>query len=154
VILLHEAGYSSLKAQSVGLKEGEWLEKSAVLRLRHECCHYFTLRALGGMKNHALDEIVADCAGQLAAFGRFGASLQRKFFGLEDGAISPGGRFGFYVKGLPEGATAVICRKVNEALDRLEGYLEKNTEITAATCAPELIIKLASLGIDGIAELG
>jgi hypothetical protein len=149
VICLAKSGYSAISGESVGMGEEEWVEKSAVIRLRHECCHYFTLRVLGGMKNHALDEITADCAGQLSAFGRYDASLQRKFFGLEDGdRIAPGGRLGFYVKKLPEGAVSLVCRKINEALDGLEGYLEKN-----ALRGPGLIIKLASLGIDGIAEL-
>ena len=80
------------------------------------------------MKNHALDEVVADCSGQLAALGRYDASLQRKFFGLKgfdlkDGGIAPGGRLGFYVKNLPEGAVSLVCRKVEEALDGLERFL-------------------------------
>ncbi|MDR1482833.1 MAG: hypothetical protein LBI74_09420 [Synergistaceae bacterium] len=154
VILLHKSGYSLLPPWSVGLGDDEWLEKSFVLRLHHECCHYFTLRVLGGMKTHALDEIIADCAGQLAALGRYDASLQRKFFGLEDRErIAPGGRLGFYVRNLSKGATYAVCRKVNEALDGLEGYLEKNAEMAHISRRPELIVKLAALGLPGIAEL-
>jgi hypothetical protein len=164
VIVLFKAGYSALSGESVGIGDGEWLEKSAAIRLHHECCHYFTLRVLGGMKNHALDEMVADCAGQLAVFGRYSASLQRKFFGLESGlefdlegkdTIVPGGRLGFYVnaKRLPEGAVSLVCRKVNEALDGLEAYLEKNPGMTHTSRRPELIVKLATLGLPGIAKL-
>jgi hypothetical protein len=156
VICLAKAGYSALSGENVGMEEAEWTEKSAALRLHHECCHYFMLRVLGGMKNHALDEITADCVGQLAAFGHYSASMQRKFFGLEGGEhIAPGGRLGYYVRKLPEGAVPMVCRKVDEALERLEGYLEKNAPMARASRGPELIIKLASLGIDGIiAELG
>jgi hypothetical protein len=163
VICLAEAGYSALSGKDVGVENEEWLEKSAAIRLHHECCHYFTLRALGGMKNHALDEVTADCVGQLAAFGRYDASLQRKFFGLKDfdlkdfdlkdGGIVQGGRLGFYVKNLPEGAVPLVCRKVGEALDALEGYLEKNAEMAETSRRPELIVKLATLGLAGIAEL-
>jgi hypothetical protein len=97
---------------------------------------------------------VADCAGQLAAFGHYDASLQRKFFGMEEGdRIAPGGRLGFYVKHLPEDAIPMVCRKMNEALNGLEGYLEKNPEMTRTRRRPELIVKLAVLGIPGIAEL-
>jgi hypothetical protein len=154
VICMAKAGYSALSGESAGMGDGEWLEKSAVIRLHHECCHYFTLRVLGGMKNHALDEVVADCAGQLAAFGRYDASLQRKFFGMEGGGrIAPGGRLGFYVKRLPEGAIPLVCRKVEEALDGLEGYLEKNSEMAKTPLRPELIVKLAVLGLSGIAGI-
>jgi hypothetical protein len=153
-ICLARAGYSALSGENVGVDEDEWTEKSAAIRLHHECCHYFTLRVLGGMKNHALDEVAADCAGQLAAFGRYDASLQRKFFGMdEEGRIAPGGRLGFYVKRLPEDAIPAVCRKVNEALNGLEGYLAKNPEMTRTRNRPELIVKLAVLGIPGIAEL-
>jgi hypothetical protein len=154
VICLTKGGYSALSAESVGMSGDEWMEKSASLRLYHECCHYFTLRALGGMKNHALDEIVADCAAQLAVFGHYSPSLQRKFFGLNEGRVSPSGRLGFYLKKLPEDAVSLVCRKVDEALNGLESCLEENAGMSLASRGPELIIELASLGIDGIAGLG
>ncbi|MDR1379574.1 MAG: hypothetical protein LBJ36_11080 [Synergistaceae bacterium] len=154
VICLAKAGYSALSGEDVGIENGEWLEKSATIRLRHECCHYFTLRVLGGMKNHALDEVVADCVGQLSAFGRYDASLQRKFFGLKDDGIVQGGRLEFYVKKLSKGAVALVCQRVEEALDGLEKYLEKNDEMAFKDRGPELIVKLATLGLSGIAELG
>jgi hypothetical protein len=157
VICLTKAGYSALSGKDAGIGDAEWAEKSAVIRLHHECCHYFTLRVLGGMKNHALDEVTADCAGQLAAFGRYDASLQRKFFGLEDpdkkDPIVPGGRLGFYVKKLPEGAVSLVCRKVGEALDGLEKYLGSSSEMTQMSRRPQLIVKLAVLGLLGMADL-
>jgi hypothetical protein len=146
------AGYSALSGEDAGFPDAEWLEKSVAIRLHHECCHYFTLRALGGMKNHALDEVIADCVGQLSAFGRYDAALQRKFFGLGDGGIARGGRLGFYVKKLPPGSISLVCQKIGEALDSLEGYLEKNATAANAN-TPRLIIKLAALGLVGIAEL-
>jgi hypothetical protein len=154
VICLARAGYSALSAEEAGFSsEAEWAEKSASIRLNHECCHYFTLRVLGGMKNHALDEVTADCAGQLSAFGCYDASLQRKFFGLREGGIAEGGRLGFYVRRLSEGAVSMVCRKVEEALYGLEAYLTKNAEMARRDRAPELIIKLSTLGLRGIAEL-
>jgi hypothetical protein len=153
VIFMTGAGYSALSGEDAGFPDAEWIEKSAVIRLHHECCHYFTLRVLGGMKNHALDEVIADCVGQLSALGHYDASLQRKFFGLSDGGIASGGRLGFYVKKLPDGAIPLVCRKIDEALDGLEGYLEKNAPLADASLQPKLIVKLAALGLLGIAEL-
>ena len=71
------------RAEKIGLNVEDWLKKSYQIRLRHESAHYETLRLLGGMKNHALDEILADCLGQMAAFGEFSAKRQRIFFGVE-----------------------------------------------------------------------
>ncbi|MDR1874768.1 MAG: hypothetical protein LBQ90_07150 [Synergistaceae bacterium] len=176
VILLHRAGYSSLSGSDFGIPEDEWLERSDVLRLHHECCHYFVLRVLGSMRNHVLDEIVADCVGQLAAFGTFSASMQRKFFGLteapdEEGVapngvapngvapsgvapsgIAPGGRLTFYVKNLSDGATAEVCRRVNESLTRLETFLRANASLTGESERPALILKLAASGAGAMAE--
>ena len=55
-VLLHLHFYGT----KLSLTSDEWLKKSYKLRLRHEAAHYETLRILGGMKNHALDEILAD----------------------------------------------------------------------------------------------
>jgi hypothetical protein len=153
VIFMAKAGYSALSGRDAGFPDAEWLEKSAAIRLHHECCHYFTLRVLGGMKNHALDEVIADCAGQLSALGRYDASLQRKFFGLADGGIAHGGRLSFYVKKLPDGAIPLVCQKVGEAIDALEAYLDGNAPLTDASSRPELMVKLAALGLVGIAGL-
>jgi hypothetical protein len=152
-IILHKAGYSSISSDTIGVSEGEWLEKSMKLRLHHECCHYFTLRVLGGMRNHALDEIIADCVGQLAAFGIFSASLQRLFFGLLDVGFEPGGRFGYYIKKLSKGAMREVCESVNKALLRLEKFLAENQAATVEQNRASLIIKLASAGIIGMEEL-
>ena len=153
VILLNQSGYSALAGSDVGVPESDWLERSMTLRLHHECCHYFTLRVLGGMKNHALDEIVADCAGQLAAFGAYSAAMQRKFFGLSEEAIAPGGRLAYYVKKLSEGAVSEVCKAADAALSHLENYLRNNSDMTEERQRPALILKLASLGVRGLTEL-
>ncbi|MBR0287363.1 MAG: hypothetical protein IJQ82_00120, partial [Selenomonadaceae bacterium] len=88
--------YSNIDAENLSLTEQDWLEKSHAIRLRHESAHYETLRLFGGMKNHALDEILADCLGQIAAFGNFDADRQRIFFGLEKGGEKCTGRLQFY----------------------------------------------------------
>jgi hypothetical protein len=153
VILLGRSGYSGLLGESVGVAEDEWLEKSMLIRLHHECCHYFTLRVMGGMKNHALDEVVADCVGQLAAFCAYSARMQRKFFGISGGEIEPGARLRYYIKTLSEGAVPLVLDRLEAAMESLEAWLAKNGALTAQTNRPELIAALASLGLNGIAAL-
>jgi hypothetical protein len=107
------------------------------------------------MKNHALDEIIADCVGQLAAFGKFRADMQRHFFGIADGVLNPSnpeGRLSFYVKKLPPGAVNRVCSEVDRALDGLERYLSINPE--AARETPSLIMRLAAAGIRGTGDMG
>jgi hypothetical protein len=153
VICLAEAGYSAISGDDAGFPEDEWLKLSEKIRLHHERCHYFTLRIMGGMKNHALDEVIADCMGQLAAFGRFDASLEMKFLGADGSSIKDGGRLWFYVKKLPEAAVPIVCESVKEAVGRLEAHLRENPEMAAERERPELIMKLAAAGLKGIMEL-
>ena len=161
VILLNRSGYSALSGKAVkklGVEEDAWLEKSMTLRLNHEICHYFSLRVLGGMRNHVLDEIAADCVGQLAVFGTFKASLQRLFFGMSKMSqgelkILPGGRFSFYVKKLCGTSVDVVLEETDAALRSLESYLEKNPDMTLEHNRPRLLTKLLTTGISGMRGL-
>ena len=72
------------------------------------------------MKNHALDEILADCLGQMAAFGEFSAERQRIFFGLAKGGSKCDGRLNFYCqKILPDDLPKIYCA-VDKYLDEVE----------------------------------
>ena len=155
VIILNEACYSALAGSEVGIGEDEWLEKSMTLRLNHEICHYFSLRVLGGMRNHVLDEIAADCLGQLSAFGAYNASLQRRFFGISesDGNILPGNRFSFYVKSLRNDSIHEVLEETNAALSGLDSYLLKNPDMALASNGPRLIIKILSAGVGAMRDL-
>ena len=120
VILLGNAPYSNVPASALGLDEDDWLNRSATLRRAHECAHYETLRLFGGMKNHALDEIMADTMGQLAAFGNFSAQRQRLFFGLEGGGKTCTGRLTFYCKRVIPWERTEVYQAVDRALDIVE----------------------------------
>jgi len=153
VILLNRSGYSAVSGNELGMEEDVWLEKSMTLRLNHEICHYFSLRVLGGMRNHALDEIAADCVGQLAAFGSFSVSFQKLFFGISQGSVLPGGRFFFYIKALPDASVNAVLEETEAALFSLESYLSRNPDMTLESNRPRLLAKLLTAGISGIRGL-
>ena len=119
IILLNRAPYSNIAAEKLSLTAQEWLEKSHALRLRHESAHYETLRLFGGMQNHALDEIIADTLGQIAAFGNFDADRQRLFFGLEKGGTCIG-RLQFYCQKVPPHERPIIYAAVDNFLDTID----------------------------------
>ena len=125
VILLGRAPYSNVPAQQLGLEEELWLERSFRLRLAHECVHYETLRLLGDMQNHPLDEIVADAIGQIAAFGNFSAERQRLFFGLGQGTDRCTGRLSFYCRGVLPWERKTVYRSVDTVLDIIEVELAR-----------------------------
>lgn len=119
MILLNRAPYSNVPAEKLSLTAQDWLKKSHTLRLRHESAHYETLRLFGGMKNHALDEILADCLGQIAAFGNFNADRQRIFFGLEKGSDKCTGRLQFYCQKVFPNERTKIYVAVDKFLNKI-----------------------------------
>ena len=143
VILLNAAPYSNISAEKLSLTAGEWLKKSYQIRLRHESAHYETLRLLGGMKNHALDEILADCLGQKAAFGEFSAERQRIFFGLTKGGSKCDGRLNFYCQKVLPDDLPKIYRAVDEYLEEVEQMTRKEADEF------EIFKKIASRAIKG-----
>lgn len=82
-IILSDGPYSGVPAHNMGMSDAEWRRLSLLIRLEHECAHYFTKRVLGAMRHHVLDEILADYMGITAAAGKFRADWFLKFFGLE-----------------------------------------------------------------------
>lgn len=124
IILLNFAPYSNVAADKLGLSPDEWLICSQKIRLAHESAHYETLRLFGGMKNHPLDEIVADAFGQIAAFGDFNVDRQRLFFGLKKGKDTCNGRLSFYVANIPEKERGKIYNAVNVVLDNVETEIQ------------------------------
>lgn len=143
VILLNAAPYSNVAAEKLSLTAEEWLKKSYLIRLWHESAHYETLRLFGGMKNHALDEILADCLGQMAAFGEFSAERQRIFFGLAKGGSKCDGRLNFYCQKVLAEELGEIYRAVDEYLDEVEQMTRK------AADEFEIFKKIASRAIKG-----
>ncbi len=125
IILMNIAPYSNVPADKIGLGKDEWLILSQKIRLAHEITHYETLRLFGGMKNHPLDEIVADAFGQIAAFGNYNADRQRLFFGLEKGKDTCKGRLSFYTANIPEEEKRKVYLAVNQVLDDVEIEVKK-----------------------------
>ncbi len=97
VVLLSEGPYAGVAAERLGLAPDDWRKRSSVLRRVHECTHYLTARALGSMRNNLLDELAADYAGIVAAFGRYDAQLARIVLGVDDEHPSDTARLRLYL---------------------------------------------------------
>ena len=138
IILLNRAPYSNIAADKLNLSAADLLDKSHKIRSRHESAHYETLRLFGGMKNHALDEILADSLGQIAAFGNFCAARQRIFFGLNNGNCD--GRLTFYCQRVLPDDRVKIYRAVDTVLDKIESEIAGCAEV-------DVICKIAAKSI-------
>ncbi|MHB1193934.1 MAG: DUF7005 family protein [Longimicrobiales bacterium] len=123
-ILLSTGPYSGVAAADMGLDDEDWLSHSLRLRAEHEATHYFTQRVFGSMRNNALDEVIADYMGLVAAFGRYRADAALRFLGLEDpDSYREGGRLQNYLDPpLSAAAFTVLCRVVRRAVATLQAF--------------------------------
>lgn len=141
ILLLNRAPYSNIPAEKLSLTAEDWSEKSHAIRLRHESAHYETLRLFGGMKNHALDEILADTLGQVATFGNFDSDRQRIFFGLDGDKCT--GRLQFYCQKVFPLERPKIYAAVNKFLDKIsvdgKSELEILCELASKHIGSEMI---------------
>lgn len=114
-IILSPGPYSGVTAESLGLEEAAWLQLSLIIRLEHECTHYFTRRVFGSMRNNLLDELMADFCGIVAATGAYNVVWAMQFLGCQmDCSWRAGGRIENYRGNPPlsEGAFQLLVRLV------------------------------------------
>ena len=58
-IILSSKPYSNIPAHELGPDEGDWLQKSMLIRRSHECVHYFTKQVYGLSGNNLHDELMS-----------------------------------------------------------------------------------------------
>lgn len=157
LIILSEGGYSGVTADMVGMTAEAWRKASLLIRLEHECVHYFTMRVFGSMKNALHDEFIADYAGISAAAGAFRADWFLLFLGLEDyPSYRRGGRLQNYLVNPMPGARvfAILQRLVKEAAENLEDF-ETRMRAAKGAAAPgrtAMLLALAALHLEELAS--
>ena len=125
LILLSDGPYSGVAANPLSLDDDVWRKCSLHIRREHESTHYFTQRVLGSMRNHLLDELLADYQGIVAANGAFRVDWLLHFMGLEnEDRHREGGRLQNYCGDPPfsETAFAVLQNLVRAAAENLATF--------------------------------
>lgn len=124
-MIVSDGPYSNVFATDLGLHDDEWRHLSFTIRVAHECTHYFTRRVFGAMRNNAIDELIADYVGIVAAVGQFRVDWFFRFMGLETfPAYREGGRLQNY-RGTPplsDGAFTILQRLVKDAAEHLAQF--------------------------------
>lgn len=130
-ILLSEGPYSAVPASDLGLDEAEWTRISHAIRKEHECAHYYCKRALGAMRYHIFDEVIADAYGLIMGAGFYEPEWMLRFLGLDhDGPLPREGcRMWNYCDGLSDGSVRVISAFVKRRVQTVEAV--------AADCSDE-----------------
>lgn len=139
-IILSDGPYSAVAADALGLAPQQWQDASLAIRREHECAHYFTRRVFNSMRNNALDEIIADFMGILAACGRYRAAWFLHFSGLESfPTYRKGGRLENYAKDLSPAAFQVLTLLVYRAATHLEQFSDQ--------CLPDLVTPKGKIAV-------
>jgi hypothetical protein len=132
-----------------------------VLRLEHECVHYYTRRVWGSMRNSLHDELIADYQGIRVAAGRYRADWLLCFMGLEAApAYRAGGRLENYLGDPPLGASsirvlrALVCSAAAnlERIDAVRPPAPSGVRETARALDALACMGLEALASDGAAE--
>jgi hypothetical protein len=154
-ILLSDGPYSAVLAADLALDEATWRERSLVLRRDHECAHYFTLRLFGSMRNHLQDELMADFAGLVGAFGQYRAEWFLRFLGA--GAFDrPGRRLDLYRGNPPlaDAAFAQLQHQVAAAARNLERFDQARERSSDPHDTARVLTVLARFSIEELAKEG
>jgi len=154
-MILSDGPYSGVPAEAMGLTEEAWREISLIIRRDHECCHYFTRRVFSSMRNHLLDELIADYAGITVALGYYRADWFLRFVGLEEASgYREGGRLQNY-RGLPalsDAAFEILQALVRRAATNLERFDQGlGWRIRSHKQCAALISALTTLGLEEMA---
>jgi hypothetical protein len=153
-ILLSCGYYSSVAPETLGLTSGEWRKNSLIIRREHECTHYFTRRMFHSMRNHVLDELIADYAGLTAATGRFRAEWFHHFMGLEQfPSFRCSGRLSYY-RGEPplsERSFHILQRILVAAAVTLEQFSNQLASAPFPATRPFILLALSTLTLEELA---
>jgi hypothetical protein len=122
LVLLSEGPYSAVPAAALGLGEAEWRERSLIARREHEFAHYATRRFFGSMRSHLHDELIADHAGLVAAFGSFRAEVFLRLIGLDSLHPRRDARAANYRGELTDAAFTELCALLRRAAFQVEAF--------------------------------
>lgn len=155
-IILSDGPYSNVSAGDIGLSDGEWKNKSLIIRREHECAHYLTKRIFGSMRNNIIDELIADYAGIVTACGHYRSDWFLRFVGLEDFPdYREGGRLQNY-RGKPslsDGAFKILQSLVKGGAENLERFdAEFGKGFRSIEKQPLTLIALTHLTLEELAS--
>jgi hypothetical protein len=153
LILVSDGSYSGVPARRLHLDEATWRRLSLTIRIEHECTHYFTRRVFGEMKNHLLDELIADTCALVRATGQFRPGWFLAFLGLEGArrgtlGLRPGGRAQLY-RGEPplsDAAFLALAAQLARTARALGSALRQRAWTSTAERA-DLLWSLASMSL-------
>ncbi|ARV58831.1 hypothetical protein BZZ01_09440 [Nostocales cyanobacterium HT-58-2] len=156
-IILSDGPYSNVSAKDMGLEEPEWQRLSLIIRLEHECTHYFTRRLFNSMRNNMLDELIADYRGMVAATGQYRADWFLHFVGLESFPnYRKGGRLENYLGQPPlsNGAFKILQALVKAAAENLQRFDAKYAdELRTVNGQTFILIALTYLTLEELASV-
>ena len=127
LIILSAGPYSNTAACALGMDEEKWRRFSVTIRKIHECTHFICRKLFPERIDAVWDEIVADAAGILAAFGKYEPETEALFLGVSENGYT-GGRLENYIEGGKETLDRA-AGKVREVLFKIRSIYEEDPDI-------------------------
>ena len=153
-IILSDGFYSNVSPSKLGLEESQWQCLSLIIRLEHECTHYFTRRLFGSMRNNILDELIADYRGIVAAIGYYSADWFLHFLGLESFPnYREGGRLQNYRDQPPlsDEAFQILQALVKAAAENLQRFDTEYATKEVINNQAQILVALSYLTLEELA---
>lgn len=122
LIILSVGPYSAVQAAKLGLSDDEWISLSDKIRRYHECTHFVCRKMYPDKVDAIWDELVADAAGIMAAFGRFDPETEKLFLGIEQDRYSKG-RLENY-----DDVDTDLLEKIIKALDHIQRIITEHPD--------------------------
>lgn len=140
LIVVSNGFYSAVKPERIGLTEEEWLKKSLTIRTYHELTHFVFRKRYPHCIDAIRDEVIADAAGLMMAFGRYDQSIAKQLLGIEKDGYRSGGRLENYVNS--ETAFEPALQEAKELIELLSSGLPNESGQDFDRCVNALIDQL------------
>lgn len=153
-IILSRGPYSAVGAEEIGRAAQAWTEQSIAIRREHECLHYLTYRLSGLIRSNALDELVADFAGLVAATGTYSADLAIRFLGLHRAPEIPAdSRLQVYRGELSDMQLRIVASLARAAAQQLELCAGRwGNRLADVNVLASVILALLTVNLEELAE--
>ena len=153
-IILSRGPYSAVGADEMGLTAQQWTEQSIAIRREHESLHYLTYRLSGLIRSNALDELIADFAGLVAATGTYSPDLAIRFLGLHRYPEIPAdSRLHVYRGELSDEQLRVVASLARAAARQLEDCAARwGTGLPDVKILAPVILGLITVNLEDLAD--
>ncbi|MGI6090282.1 MAG: DUF7005 family protein [Saccharofermentanales bacterium] len=144
IIALSNGAYSALPYTETNCEsDEEWIRASLTIRKYHELTHFVSRRLFPDNKETLRDEVLADCVGIVAAFGKYDIFLAQRVLGIYGDEYRTGGRLANYTESHEE--LALWVARAIKLTEIVFGFVKAHSELTPLQL--QLLLEREGIGL-------